>query len=115
MIHLVPVSWYNHGYYNFNPLLFKEIAIVNNYQLLAEGFYCNPNVLSQVAQGIPVNNINPDEPGMTYITFDGEYTKENERISNSYNKTVFPSNLVYMVALKKNNTSAFIYPVDTQV
>lgn len=115
MIHLAPVSWYNHGYYNFNPLLFKEIATTNNYQLLAEGFYCNPNSLTHVAQGTPVNDNNQDVPARTFITFNGEYTEENERISNSLYKAVFPSNLLYMVAYKKNNSNDFVYPIDVQV
>jgi SAM-dependent methyltransferase len=115
IIHLLPVSWYNHGYYNFNPFLFKEISRVNNYQLLAEAFYCNPNILTYVAQGMPVNYDKQDAPAITYITFDGEYTEENERISNSFNKAVFPSNLLYMVAYKKNNSNEFVYPVDCQL
>jgi len=114
VIHLLPISWYNHGFYNFNPLLFKEISAANNYQLLAEGFYCNPNALTCVVQGMPVNHDNQDEPATTFITFDGEYTEENERISNSFNKVVFPSNLLYMVAYKKNNSDEFVYPVDCQ-
>lgn len=34
MLHIVPMyPWYNHGFYNYNPLLFKEIAASNNYRI----------------------------------------------------------------------------------
>ena len=116
IIHLLPVSWYNHGYYNFNPLLFMEIARVNNYQLLAEGFYCNPDNLEYASKGMPINYSKQNSPAVTYITFSGiKYTEEKNQISSSFNKATFPSNLLYMVAYKKNNSNEFVYPVDCQL
>lgn len=33
MINLLPMTtWINHGFYNFNPVLFRDIAYANNYQ-----------------------------------------------------------------------------------
>lgn len=114
LIHLVPVSWFNHGYYNFNPMFFREVAAVNKYQLLAEGFYCDPTVLDYVADGEGRKTTRQPEPPVTIITFNGEYTKEGENLLNSFNKNIFPSNLLYMAAFKKTNSEAFIYPVDVQ-
>ena len=35
MIHMLPFfSWVNHGFYNFNPILFFDLAIANNYQVI---------------------------------------------------------------------------------
>ena len=31
VIHLSPVSWFNHGCYNFNPLLFNEFYTANGF------------------------------------------------------------------------------------
>ena len=39
IIHLAPISWYEHGYYNFNPRLFTAVAKTNAYALLAEAFW----------------------------------------------------------------------------
>ena len=114
IIHLAPVSWYNHGYYNFNPLLFKGIAVANGYQMLAEGFYCSPGILAHVLQGASANYGGENGASEVFITFDGEYTEENERISDSFNKPTFPANLLYMVAYKKSAFGEFVYPVDCQ-
>lgn len=35
MLHILPVSpWVNHGFYNFNPILFRDIARANHYEWL---------------------------------------------------------------------------------
>ncbi|MBI9034840.1 MAG: hypothetical protein JEZ03_10260 [Bacteroidales bacterium] len=114
IIHLSPISWYDHGYYNINPLLFTEIARCNNYQLLAEGFYCNPYPLTQIVNNAPVDYEYHNDEAITYITFDGKYTEENERIKHSLKKSILPSNLLYMVAYQKNSSDKFVYPTDIQ-
>ena len=34
MIHMLPFFLVNHGFYNFNPILFFDLAIANNYQVI---------------------------------------------------------------------------------
>lgn len=34
VVHLSPFSWYNHGFVNFNPVLFREFYEHNHFQLL---------------------------------------------------------------------------------
>lgn len=35
MLHVLPLTrWINHGFYNYNPVLFRDIAIANQYQLV---------------------------------------------------------------------------------
>lgn len=35
MIHSLPLTpWINHGFYNYNPILFRDLVEVNNYELL---------------------------------------------------------------------------------
>lgn len=41
MIHTTPVTWYNHGLFNFNPIMFHLMAETNDYEIVAEGFYYN--------------------------------------------------------------------------
>ena len=34
MLHILPFTrWYNHGFYNYNPVLFRDLAMANNYKL----------------------------------------------------------------------------------
>lgn len=35
MLHIMPfIDWVNHGFYNFNPILYADLAAANNYQIL---------------------------------------------------------------------------------
>ena len=35
MVHILPwINWRNHGFYNFNPILFKDLAAANGYEIL---------------------------------------------------------------------------------
>src|SRR3546814_7323570 len=35
MLHILPMSpWVNHGFYNYNPILFRDIAAANRYEWL---------------------------------------------------------------------------------
>ena len=34
MLHILPLTpWLNHGFYNYNPILFRDLARVNNYDI----------------------------------------------------------------------------------
>lgn len=39
MVMIAPVSWWQHGFVNFNPKLFYSVAAANGYELLVEGFW----------------------------------------------------------------------------
>lgn len=32
--HQLPFNWFNHGFYNFNPLLFYDLAAANGYEII---------------------------------------------------------------------------------
>lgn len=35
MLHILPMTgWINHGFYNYNPFLFRDLAAANNYEIL---------------------------------------------------------------------------------
>jgi hypothetical protein len=42
VMHLSPVSWHNHGFYNFNPLLFNEFYAANGFARLQHGLLLSP-------------------------------------------------------------------------
>jgi hypothetical protein len=95
IIHLAPISWYNHGYYNFNPYLFASIAQVNKYRLLAEAFHFKSNEL--------------------HITFDGRKpTEQTEKIEKMFSTASIPSNALYMVAYRKATSREFLFPYDVK-
>ena len=47
MIHAVPSQgWVNHGFYNYHPRFFRELASANNYVI--EGFYFTVDIKSEL-------------------------------------------------------------------
>ena len=42
VMHLSPVSWHNHGFYNFNPVLFNEFYAANGFARLQHGLLLSP-------------------------------------------------------------------------
>jgi hypothetical protein len=48
MLHVMPfVNWVNHGFFNFNPILYFDLAEANNYEILSMSFGDNSG-LSEV-------------------------------------------------------------------
>jgi hypothetical protein len=41
-IHYSPVSWFNHGFYNFNPLLFREFYESNGFKVIEHSLVFTP-------------------------------------------------------------------------
>lgn len=46
VFHLAPLSWYNHGFVNFNPLFFKEFYEQNNFEVLEHILIVSPFLYS---------------------------------------------------------------------
>jgi SAM-dependent methyltransferase len=42
IVHVAPVSWFEHGFFNFNPLFFKEYYSYNGFEILAHGLILVP-------------------------------------------------------------------------
>jgi hypothetical protein len=101
IIHCAPLTWFEHGYFNFNPRLFSEIADANGYRLLAEGFHCVRDVLG-----------GETKPAL-YITFDGlAVTPLRERIFALLKESVTVSNVLYMAAYRKTSLQEFDCPYE---
>ncbi|MBF0495590.1 MAG: hypothetical protein HQK58_03285 [Deltaproteobacteria bacterium] len=103
IIHITPITWYDHGFYNFNPLLFRSVARANGYHRLAEAFYfqCDPFGRSR----------SPDP--VLYFTYDGQ---KELSISNEINKIsgldFLPGRSLYLIASRKETDTEFIVPYD---
>lgn len=53
MLHILPLTpWINHGFYNYNPIFFRDLARVNNYDIL---FYW---IANRWADGREIDNLN---------------------------------------------------------
>lgn len=102
VIHCAPLTWFEHGYYNFNPRLFSAVAKANGYQLLAEAFHFDQDVLNAGAAA----------PAL-YISFDGkEFTALKQRINRLMTCEMTVSNGLYFVAHRKIESSDFVIPYD---
>lgn len=42
VVHLAPLSWYNHGFVNFNPIFFKEFYEHNQFSVVEHGLIVAP-------------------------------------------------------------------------
>jgi SAM-dependent methyltransferase len=42
IVHIAPVSWFEHGFFNFNPLFFKEYYSYNGFDILTHGLILVP-------------------------------------------------------------------------
>ncbi len=105
IIHIAPLTWYEHGYYNFNPRIFGDVARANAYRPVAEAFHFGRDVLGEG---------NLERPAL-YVTFDGiSFTPSREKIWTSLRGDAVAANILYMVAYRKTGASEFVYPYDVQ-
>lgn len=105
IIHISPITWYNHAYYNFNPKLFKAIMAANSYSLIAEAYHFKNNFL---------NADNVSSPAL-YITSEGKETLDiSDKINQLFSSNLIPANTLYMIAYRKASQREFIPPYDIQ-
>ena len=61
MLHVLPwINWRNHGFYNFNPILFADMAKVNQYEILM--IYAGDRDGNIIFSDIPDQEIKKPEP-----------------------------------------------------
>lgn len=94
MVHNAPVSWINHGFINFNPLLFRLLAEANQYEVISHGVY-----FSTTGEQAP-----PE-----VIIFD-QHQDIDESFNQVFSEYNHPKNCVYLIALKKANSEQFATP-----
>lgn len=103
IIHVAPVSWYEHGFFNFNPVVFRAVARANGYRLAAEAFH----FASKSSDG-PLSSAD-----QVRITFDGtRFTSARRGISDAFQDAPLPSRTLYMAAYVKLQDGEFLIPYD---
>ncbi len=85
MLHVLPwVNWNNHGFYNFHPVLFHDLAFHNDYEII------------EIFAG--------DRDGNQMMGFSITQQMDPEPIDR---------NVLVVAALKKRNNSEFVHPIQT--
>jgi hypothetical protein len=143
IVHIAPVTWYEHGYFNFNPKLITAVAAANKYALVAEAFWFPVNIQSLVKRQhnsfaglcrdviIKVNETirgpftNQKQSNKKqhkslsqatiFLTYDGQNdTPNRDKVSQWFTELLIPANCLYLVAYRKIRQTQFIFPYDVQ-
>lgn len=92
MIHILPFTpWLNHGFYNYNPILFRDLAFANNYEIVL-GAICN-----RVGEFIPLGPEGFVEKRPTVLEQNAMRLMSGGEVSNVF-------------VFKKRNSEAFRFP-----
>lgn len=103
LIHLVPTTWYNHGFYNIDPLLFRSLWRENGYEVLVEAYHSKTPLFGET----------DSEGAHCYMArVGGKVTPYSKAFDDLHYASTLPANLLYMVCLKKVGNSAFKVPYD---
>ena len=103
MLHILPfIDWINHGFYNFNPLIFADLAASNNYEIIKISF-ANRNadeiLLEKKDYNILFEQIKP-------LKEDGRFKKVID-----YAKEKLGLNVLVVAMLKKKDSDDFKIPL----
>jgi SAM-dependent methyltransferase len=110
VIHLSPVSWFNHGFYNFNPLLFNEFYTANGFRRLEHHLIWSPlqYPLYMLAKRI----------GLRYSSSHSRWTTpslsmndERYRVDTVFNTAFIFSRVTYLFMAKRVGESEIKYPI----
>jgi len=99
-IHMVPVTWFEHGFTNLNPVLFHAVAEANQYTTLAEGFYFLTGALIGES----------DKPCVLVTRGGGDDGKASDRLKAYLSGETLPANMMYLIAMRKNTHAEFRIP-----
>jgi hypothetical protein len=101
IIHISPVTWYDHAFFNFNPKVFRALADHNTYRLVAEAYHCS----GWFSHGA-------DEPPKLMVTFDGVHHPEASAMVANQLLGRLTANVLYMIAYQKVQEQAFRLPYE---
>lgn len=100
MIHTTPMTWHDHGFYNFNPIFFHQTAAANGYAVVAEGYYfCADTFPGQKAPFVSI--LGEGE----VVAFAGMPAEE------LFRAAALPSLVMHLIALRKVQEKRFVVPV----
>lgn len=110
IVHMAPITWYNHGFYNLNPVMFRMVARANSYTLVAEAFWFSRRLPPMIEAACP--RISPKHMVITYK--DGAVTEDSTTVSRLFGEDVLPAGALYVAAYQKSTDSRFVVPYDVQ-
>jgi hypothetical protein len=99
-IHMVPVTWFDHGFVNVNPMFFRTVAETNEYTMLAEGFY----FLNGALLG------GTEKPSVLVTRGGAQDAETSDRVKACILGQTLPANMMYLVAMRKNKNAEFRVP-----
>ena len=103
MLHLLPfIDWINHGFYNFNPIFFADLAASNEYEIVKMSF-ANRNAteinIESKVYNLVFEQIKPRQDPI-FLKKAIDFTKEK-----------VGENIIIVVMLRKKNDCAFKIPL----
>lgn len=103
MFHILPFTpWINHGFYNYNPILFRDLIVANHYGLVA-------NLISN-RWGFEIFDLDPaDYKEKNPIELITKVKKLIELEANTKRASGAEPQLIYV--LRKEKSSDFVFPI----
>lgn len=105
IIHIAPVTWLNHAYYNFNPKTYKMIGDANGYELISEAYHFLQD---------PFAIFKKPAPALFVTHQNNRETPASNEISRLLARTKLPCGILYMIAYRKRGNADFVFPYDAQ-
>jgi hypothetical protein len=117
IVHMSPMTWHNHGFYNFTPKFFRAIIARNQCRMLLEGFYGRGSRQSREAgQGNENAGSAPDQPlarDRFYFTQKAGQVLSAKKILDGWlYAPTLPAEILYCVAYQKTSREPFKIPCD---
>jgi hypothetical protein len=111
ILHIAPITWLFHGYYNLTPHLFESIARVNKYRILAAGYYFM-NSPAPRHVGFWKRRESPVNKGLVLTEVDGKKTSHCDRMEQLFSADRLPNNALFCIGFQKQEDRAFVRPYD---
>lgn len=100
MIHTSPVTWFDHGFVNINPMLYRMTAAANGYEIVSEGYYfCAGTWPGQ------------ESPIVLLEGAAGEVAPSGQPVAEVFAGRRLPALAMHLIALRKRGEAAFQPPV----
>lgn len=119
IIHITPVSWLAHGFYNFTPKIFQNIGRANGYKQIASAWYVTSQRVKNGQREGRRNDFSDKGCRGCHAAPSGLLSLENGSLEDA---VVLPEsivgnglvreNVLYCLAYQKTRAQAFVEPVE---
>lgn len=100
MIQTCPLTWFDHGFVNINPMLFHLTAEANGYEVVAEGYYfCAGTWEGQ------------DSPAVSLVGVDEFAPAGGRLLRDLFAERELPALVMHLIGLRKLRDAPFVKPV----